>query len=105
MRSGAAGAVVSAGLWYVLTFLPYLRFFLALFVGAAVGETMSRLARRRSAVPLQVLAVAVTVVGLVVVESLRLQSINHLASGGGINVVPLIVPGLVASYVAVIKLR
>lgn len=74
-------------------------------MGAAIGEVMSRLALRRNALQLQVVTVLVTVGGLLLVETVRLQGPGPLVAGGGIHLVPLIVPGLVASVVAVIKLR
>src|SRR5436305_14892804 len=39
-----AGVAVSALGWYILTFIPFFRFFAAVFVGIAIGDVMSRVA-------------------------------------------------------------
>jgi hypothetical protein len=108
-RSGLAGLLVSAAIWISVSFVPYLRFFLAILVGVAVGETMSRLARRRVSRALEVLAVVNVLLGLVTVEALRygdrLPALLHVLSNNPSFLVGLAVPAFIASFVAVVKLR
>ena len=63
-RSAAAGLGASFVTWLLISILPYLRFFLSILVGFAVGEVMSRLAQRRSNRYLEVAAVLAVVIGL-----------------------------------------
>lgn len=104
-RAAVAGVVVSLALWRLISFLPYLRFFLSILVGAAVGEVMTRLALRRTTLALQACAVAAVAIGALVAEAARLGSVAELSSGGGVIIAPLIFPIVVASAVAVLKLR
>jgi hypothetical protein len=107
LRSGGAGLVVSLLAWLVIAFVPFLSFFLAILVGVAVGEVMSRLARRRSSRALDVTAVLVVVIGLLAAYTalggLSTVTQGLLDSPGFI--IRLLVPAAIASFVAVLKLR
>jgi hypothetical protein len=83
----------------------FLRFFLSFLVGAAVGEVMSRLSRRRSNLILEGAAVAVIVGGLVLIEVLRFGSDTLSSNGYQYTLIGLVFPAIVASVVAVVKLR
>ena len=108
-RSGLAGLAVSIVCWVLISGVPFLRYFLAIVVGAAVGETMSRLARQRTSRALEVLAVADVLAGLVLVEVVRtgtLMGSQLSALGNSPSLfVWMIVPAVIASFVAVVKLR
>ena len=108
-RSGLAGLGVSVVCWALISSVPFLRYFLAIVVGAAVGETMSRLARRRTSRSLEVVAVADVLVGLVLIEVIRtgrLMGSQLSAVGSSPSLfLWLIVPAIIASFVAVVKLR
>jgi hypothetical protein len=98
-RSAAAGVVVSAVAWFLVGFVPYLSFFLAILVGIAVGEVMSRLAKRRVSRALEAAAVLDVFLGM-----LAVQGMSALTSG--VRYAPfLLVPGIIAAFVAVVKLR
>lgn len=102
-RSTGGGFVVSLVAWYLLSFVPFLRVFLAVVVGVAIGEVMTRLARRRTSAALEVAAVVAVVAGLLVVET---ALVGAWWSGGDQGwVLALLVPAAIASFVAVIKLR
>lgn len=108
-RSTLAGLVVSVVAWFFVSFIPFLLFFLGIAVGLAVGETMSRLARRRSSRLLEVAAVADVVAGIVIVLSIRMAAdptvlVHGVAVGAGLLMTTL-VPAAIASFVAVVKLR
>lgn len=105
LRAGLAGLLISAVGWFVLSYIPYLRYFLAILVGVGVGETMSRLARRRMSRALEVMAVAAVLVGLVGTEALRFGSFFSDLSQSTAVLVSLAVPGAIASLVAIVKLR
>jgi hypothetical protein len=107
-RAVLGGLAASLVGWYLLSFVPYLRYFLSILVGVAVGEGMSRLARRRTSVVLEVAAVAVVVVGLLVIEMLRMgdgaRLFRDMADQPGLGLA-IVLPGVIASLVAVVKLR
>lgn len=103
-RATAAGFGTSLLGWYLISHAVFLRFFLSFLVGAAVGEVMSRLSRRRTSLALEVAAVAAVVAGLFVVESLRLGTGVYRALDQSV-VVGLVFPAIIASFVAVVKLR
>lgn len=108
-RATIVGLVVSAITWFLVTFIPFLLFFLGIAVGLAVGESMSRLARRRTSRPLEVAAVFDVVLGLGVVLALRTNGeILHVLTGtaGSPRVLlTTLIPAVIASFVAVVKLR
>jgi hypothetical protein len=108
-RSGALGLVTSALLWFVVAFIPFLSFFLAILVGVGVGEVMSRAARRRSSRSLEVLAVVAIVLGLLIVEALlpggRLAALLQGAIYIRGFIISVLVPVVIASFVAIVKLR
>jgi hypothetical protein len=108
-RSGLAGLAVSIVCWVLISGAPFLRYFLAILVGAAVGETMSRLAQRRVSRSLEVVAVGDILAGLLLIEFVRTGSvIGAPLSAVGNNpslFLWLVVPALIASFVAVVKLR
>ena len=108
-RAGSAGLFVSAVCWFLISFAFYLRFFLAILVGFAVGETMSKLARRRVSRSLEIVAVADVLLGLAVTEVLRVGSsppslLSSLSQDPSV-LVALAISGIIASFVAVVKLR
>jgi hypothetical protein len=109
VRSAVSGLAVSLVLWYVASFVPFLRFFLAIAVGAAVGEVMSRMARRRVSRMLDAGAAVVVIAGLLIVQAMRMPGgIGDIAGMLGQTRQPLIylaIPAVVASFVAVKKLR
>lgn len=108
-RSTAGGLIVSIVAWALLSGIAFLRFFLAILVGVAVGEVMSRLNRRRTSLAIEVAAVVVIVLGFALVEV--------FLTGGGIRslltalgqspsfVISLLIPVVIAGFVAVVKLR
>jgi hypothetical protein len=108
-RSTIAGFVVSVVMWLFTGYVAYLRFFLSILVGAAVGEVMSRLARRRTSRTLEALAVASVVAGLAISDLFRWRDNPHLLWTGLRDdpsfALTLLLPAAIASYVAVIKLR
>jgi hypothetical protein len=107
-RAALGGLAASAVGWYVLSFLPYLRYFLSILVGVAVGEIMSRLARRRTSLALEVAAVVVVAVGLIAIEMFRTgdgaRLFQDMANQPGMGMT-ILLPGVIASIVAVVKLR
>jgi hypothetical protein len=105
IRSTVAGFAVSAVCWYFLSYVAFLRFFLSILVGAAIGETMSRLAKRRDNLFLEAGAVAAVVAGLLLVETLRFSDFWTAAGIDQSVSVSLAIPALIASFVAVVKLR
>lgn len=108
-RSGLGGLVASLVSWLVISYVPYLRLFLSVLVGVAVGTSMSRLARRRSNRWLDIIAVVVVAVGLLVVYALRFPSTLRLATsnqvGGTGQLAVLVLSVALASFVAVSRLR
>jgi hypothetical protein len=109
LRSGLAGLAASVIVWWLISFLPYLRFFLSILVGVVVGEVVSRLARRRVSRPLEVVVVADAVLGLLLAETVRAQDILYLLTPAlwqdQTFLLALALPAIVASFVAVVKLR
>jgi len=105
LRSVAAGLGVSVIAWFLVSYAVFLRFFLSFLVGAAIGEVMTRLSRRRSNLILEAAAVLVVVGGLVVVEIVRFGGSALMGSGYQFTIVGLILPVIIASVVAVLKLR
>src|SRR5437763_10548039 len=78
VRAVAVGLAVSTVGWYLTVYAVFLRFFLGVLVGVAVGEAMTRMANRRTNRALQTGAVLAVVVGLVVVEVLRIGGVTPL---------------------------
>ena len=106
-RSFLVGLVVSVAVWIPVAAVSFLSFFLAILVGAAVGEVMSRMANRRTGLVLEVAAVVAVVLGMLVVDML-LGRLPALAVGAIMVpgfVLTLLLPAVVASFVAVLKLR
>jgi hypothetical protein len=107
-RAVAGGLAASLLGWYLLSYVTYLRYFLSILVGAAVGESMSRLARRRTSTILEVAAVAVIAVGLFAVELFHrgggVRLFQDMGNQPGVGMAVLL-PGVIASLVAVVKLR
>jgi hypothetical protein len=102
----AAGAGVSALGWYILTFIPFFRFFAAVFVGIAIGDVMSRVAKGRSNILLQVGAVLSVAIGWIVAEVVRSgTSVSAIAGGNSASGVYVALPLLLASYFAYTRLR
>lgn len=108
LRSSAAGLVVSVLAWLLIDAVPYLRFFLAILVGLAVGEAMSRAARRRANRMLEAMAVVAIIVGALIamgVYGAVNASVLHALASEPAFAMSLLLPIVVASFVAVIKLR
>jgi hypothetical protein len=106
--SFAAGFCTSLVSWWLLSYIAYLRFFLSILVGVAVGEVMTRVGRRRTGLPMEAAAVIAVVAGLVVVESAYYGGLSSLLTELRHNQFALsavILPGILASVVAVLKLR
>lgn len=108
LKSVAAGLPVSAIAWLVVGVVPYLRFFLAIFVGFAVGEAMSRAARRRGNRLLEAAAVGTVIVGWFIADTLYGQMAPGLLTTIGTQpsfAMSLVVPLAIAGFVALVKLR
>jgi hypothetical protein len=108
-RASAGGLIASVVVWLVVSGLPFLRFFLSILVGFAVGEIMSRLSRRRSNLALEISAVLMVVIGFLAVEVWRFAgSVEGLASALALApsfLIATLIPVAIASFVAVVKLR
>lgn len=108
-RASGGGLIASVLVWLVVSGLPFLRFFLSILVGFAVGEVMSRLSRRRSNLALEISAVIVVVIGFLVVEVLRFAgTVGTLVAALAVSpsfLIATLLPIGIASFVAVIKLR
>jgi hypothetical protein len=104
-RSVLAGFAVSSLGWFFLSYIVFLRFFLGILVGAAIGETMSRLARRRDTVTLEAGAVAAVIAGLLLVETFRYPDFWTAFTQNQSVSISLAIPAVIASFVAVVKLR
>ncbi len=109
LRAAAGGLVVSLVAWLLVSGVPYLRFFLAILVGVAVGEVMSRLSNRRTSIILDIAAVSDILLSFALVEIWQVQGNIHgllaLLSLSSSFLIQLLVPVAIASFVAVIKLR
>lgn len=105
LRSAAAGLATSLLAWFLLSYVVFLRFFLSFLVGAAVGEVMSRLSRRRSNLLLEAAAVIVIAGGLVLVDILRFGQDLLIGFGYQYGLTGILLPAIIASVVAVIKLH
>lgn len=104
-RSTAGGIVTSAVSWYLVSYVRVFGLFLGILVGLAVGEAMSRLARRRSGLLLEAGAVMAVVVGLAAVvwgEYVANGFAGLSAQSAGLL---FVLPTIIASVVAVVKLR
>lgn len=101
------GLAVSAVGWYVLAFIPFFRFFAAVFLGIAIGDVMSRLAKRRISAVLQVLAVVNVALGWVIAEAVVSGGqIGWIFGAQGQYAGPyLALPLLLAAYFAYSRLR
>ena len=105
LRAGLGGLLVSLGAWYVISFTIFLRYFLSILVGLAVGEVVSRLARRRVSRALEVVAVLDVIFALAIVELARSPDTLSALGRDQSVLIALLIPAAIASYVAVIKLR
>jgi hypothetical protein len=106
LRSALAGLAVSIVAWWLLAYVPSLRFFFSIFAGLAIGEVMSRLARRRSNLVLEAAAVSVVILGFAAVEAVHPGTGDAFSRfGGGYGATYEIVPIVFASIAAVVKLR
>ncbi|MGI8826916.1 MAG: hypothetical protein ACR2JC_14985 [Chloroflexota bacterium] len=108
-RSALGGLAVSAIAWYLVSLVPFLRFFLSILVGAAVAEAMSRLAKRRDNRWLEIAAVVVVVAGLALAQLAvfagSLSVYGPLFGQTPGYLISLAVPVIIAAVVAVVKLR
>lgn len=105
VRCTAAALSISLFGWYLLSYVVFLRFFLAILVGAAVGEAMSKLAKRRTSLALEMAAVTAIVVGLAAIDILRSGELWSASGVGESVILSDAIPAIVASFVAVVKLR
>lgn len=104
-RSLPAGLGVSLLGWFLLSYVPYLRFFLAILLGVAVGGTIARLSKRRSGLVLEVGAVAVVAIGFAANLWWTGEYTFFTAGAHATFPLALIFPVVIASFVAVVKLR
>lgn len=108
-RSGLAGLITSLLSWFIVEYILFVRFFLSIFVGMAVAEVMSRLAKRRTSRLLEAIAVFDVLVGLAAVEAFHVRDYFHLYLTELANepnlLVSLAIPAAIASFVAIVKLR
>jgi hypothetical protein len=107
-RSTAAGLGASVVGWYLVGHVAFLRYFLCFLVGVAVGECMSRLALRRTGRSVEVAAVVAVVVGLLFIEAVRYSGVSSLLAAlenSPQTLINVLLPGAIASFVAVVKLR
>lgn len=108
-RSGLAGLAVSLVVWLFISYAVGLRFFLSILAGVAVGEAMTRLARRRTSRALEGAAVFDIAAGLLGAEAFRVRDHLHeyvtLLGNDQSLVLALVIPGIIASFVAIVKLR
>lgn len=107
MRSLVAGLVVSVVAWAIVSVIPYLRYVLAILVGIAVGDVMSRLARRRTNRALDIAAVVVLIAGLLMVEAVFFGGPEYLRVVATIPslLISLVVPIVIASIAAIARMR
>jgi uncharacterized membrane protein YoaK (UPF0700 family) len=105
LRSGLSGLGTSLVAWYIVSFFPFLRLFLSILVGVAVGEVMSRMARRRISRLLEVVAVIVIVAGIAIVYGVQfgLEGLPLASYRGAL--LTLGISAVLGSAVAVVKLR
>lgn len=108
-RSALGGLAASVFTWAVVSYVPYLRFFLSIFVGVAVAEVMSRLARRRDNRALEIAAVLAIGVGFFLTEffvgGYDVAGFVALLSQSPGFFISLAAPIAIASFIAVVKLR
>lgn len=106
-RSAVAGLVTSVLVWIMIGVVPYLRFFLAILVGFAVGEVMSRAARRRGNHVLEAMAVVDIIIGAVAAQAAygRLDVLSQVVTAQPSVALSLLLPVLIAGFVAIVKLR
>jgi len=108
-RSLVGGVVTSTLGWYVVSFIPFLRFILSFLVGTAVGTVMSRLAQRRSNLVLETCAVVAVVGGLALVDAVEASALGlplsaYLRADPAVGIL-VILPAIIASFMAVTRLR
>lgn len=106
-RSVPVGLLTSVVAWFLVSVVPFLSFFLSILVGVAVGEAMSRTARRRTNLMLEALAVLDVVAGLAIVMAISGNLSPHLlaTSASSRELIRYVIPAAIASFVAVLKLR
>jgi len=108
-RAVPAGLLISVLCWFVASFVPYLGFFVAILVGVAVSEVMGRLALRRSNRWLEACAVLCVVTGMIIaytIQGLRFgERLSTAGSGGIALLLRFALPLVIASFVAVVRLR
>jgi hypothetical protein len=109
LRSVPVGLAVSCVGWYVTSFVPFFSFWLGFLVGIAVGEAMSRMAKRRTNVVLEAAAVSCVIIGFFAIFGLRhLAALQALTASGSQNPTLQIwffLPVVAASVMAVVRLR
>jgi hypothetical protein len=109
VRGIGAGLAVSAAGWFFLTYVPVFRFFVAFFLGAAVGHAMSAAAKRRTNWAMQAGAVLAIGGGWLIAEFARASMTGSrvfntlLHSNGAALSVGL--PLALAAYIAITRLR
>jgi sugar phosphate permease len=96
---------VSTVAWLLFYGVPFLRFFLAIVVGAAVGEVMDRMGRKRRGVALEIAAGAAVVGGIVLSQVVGRLIWGGAAVSTAAILYTLALPALIAIVVAVVKVR
>jgi hypothetical protein len=104
LRSAAGGLAASVLSWLLLSYVSYLSFFAAIAVGFAVAAAMSPLAKRRTSRPLEVVAVFVVVGGYIIARYARFALLGGLSLDRSASS-SVILPLLLASFIAVVRLR
>jgi hypothetical protein len=103
-RSAGGGLVVSTLAWLLVTYVSFLSFFAAILVGFAVAAVMSPMAKRRTSRRLEVVAVSAVIAGLFIAYYLRF-ALSGGGSVGSLGITRLILPLVIASFFAVVRLR
>ncbi len=73
--AGLASLLVATICWYFALDISFALWFIAIFIGLAVGETASRVVRRRVSRPLEVVVAAAIFVGYLVASGLLILSL------------------------------
>jgi hypothetical protein len=100
------GLATSTAGWYILRYISFFRFFASVFVGIAIGDVMSRLAKRRTHTILIAGAVVNVALGWVIATAIRSGGdVGFVTSGGGNSGIYVALPLLLAAYFAYTRLR
>jgi hypothetical protein len=109
LRAVPAGLLVSGVAWYFTSFVPFFSFWLGFLVGIAVGEVMSRLAKRRTNFVLEAAAVGCVIIGFFATFGVQhLELARTVIASGSQNPafqIWFLLPVVAASFMAVLRLR